>query len=358
MASTTAKPDPETLKAIAEIQSQGFPRRETMLTIDPPHHTRYRKLVSKTFSARRIAGLEDSIRKIAIDLIEAFPKEGTVDFHNDFAVAFPVRVIHNALGMAPEVEDKVRGWSDAATAAIGNKLSHEEWIDAVTEQMKNQDYWHSEYEKRIKIPQDDVMSGLAHADFPDPDLPEGETRKLDFAEIYSIIQQLMVAGNETTTKFLDETMRILIEEPKWWHALEDDPESNIYGIVEEGLRMSSPNQGLFRTVTQDAEVQGVSVPKGSRIWVMFGAANRDQRTFSDSESFNPNRENIKEHIAFGKGHHFCIGAPLSRLEGKVAFEELVKRLNLPSFSESNTFEYNSSYVLRGLAGLELEIEKR
>jgi cytochrome P450 len=91
---------------------------------------------------------------------------------------------------------------------------------------------------------------------------------------------------------------------------------------------------------------------------MFGAANRDQRTFSDSESFNPNRENIKEHIAFGKGHHFCIGAPLSRLEGKVAFEELVKRLNLPSFSESNTFEYNSSYVLRGLAGLELEIEKR
>ena len=260
--------------------------------------------------------------------------------------------------MAPEVEDKVRGWSDAATAAIGNKLSHEEWISAITEQMKNQQYWHSEYEQRLENPQDDVMSGLAHADFADPDLPEGETRKLDFSEIYSIIQQLMVAGNETTTKFLDETMRILIDEPKWWHALDEDPENNIYGVVEEGLRMSSPNQGLFRIVTQDTEVQGIPVPEGSRIWVMFGAANRDERTFSDSESFNPNRENMKEHIAFGKGHHFCIGAPLSRLEGKVAFEELVKRIKLPAFSESNTFEYESSYVLRGLAGLELEVEKR
>ena len=358
MASTSAKPDPETLKAIAEIQSQGFPRRETMLTIDPTYHTRYRKLVSRTFSARRIASLEDSIRKIAVDLIEAFPDKGTVDFHNDFAVAFPVRVIHDALNMAPEVEDNVRGWSDAATAAIGNKLSHEEWISAITEQMKNQQYWHSEYEQRLENPQDDVMSGLAHADFADPDLPEGETRKLDFSEIYSIIQQLMVAGNETTTKFLDETMRILIDEPKWWHALEEDPENNIYGVVEEGLRMSSPNQGLFRIVTQDTEVQGIPVPEGSRIWVMFGAANRDERTFSDSESFNPNRENMKEHIAFGKGHHFCIGAPLSRLEGKVAFEELVKRVKLPVFSESNTFEYESSYVLRGLAGLELEVEKR
>ena len=120
--------------------------------------------------------------------------------------------------------------------------------------MKNQQYWHSEYEQRLENPQDDVMSGLAHADFADPDLPEGETRKLDFSEIYSIIQQLMVAGNETTTKFLDETMRILIDEPKWWHALEEDPENNIYGVVEEGLRMSSPNQGLFRIVTQDTEV--------------------------------------------------------------------------------------------------------
>ena len=111
-------------------------------------------------------------------------------------------------------------------------------------------------------------------------------------------------------------------------------------------------------MTKDTEVQGVSIPKGSRIWVMFGAANRDESTFGNSEAFDPTRDNLKEHIAFGKGHHFCIGAPLSRLEGKVAFEELVRRLKLPTFAEGNTFEYQSSYVLRGLAGLEIDIEKK
>ncbi len=358
MSNTTTKPSPETLKAIAEIQSKGWPRKETMLTIDPPYHTAYRKLVSRTFSARRIASLEDTVRKFAIELIDAFPDKGTVDFHNDFAVSFPVRVIHYALNMAPEVEGKVKSWSDAATAAIGNKLSHEQWIDAVTVQLENQDYWYSEYEKRLENPQDDVISDLAHADFSHPDLPEGETRKLDFSEIYSIIQQLMVAGNETTTKFLDETMRTLVEEPQWWEALEADPAGLIYGVVEEGLRISSPNQGLFRIVTRDAEIQGVSIPEGSRIWVMFGAANRDESIFGNSEVFDPTRDNFKDHVAFGKGHHFCIGAPLSRLEGKVAFEELVKRLKLPTFSKGNTFEYESSYVLRGLAGLELEVEKK
>ena len=358
MSNTTTKPDAETLREMTEIMSEGWPRAETMLTIDPPRHTAYRKLVSRTFSARRIIALEEKVREIAVDLIEAFPEKGTIDFHADFAVSFPVRVIHFALNMAPEVQGKIKGWSDDAVAAIGNKLTHDEWIKATKGQLENQKYWFSEYEKRLVDPQEDVLSDLAHADFPDPDLPEGETRKLEFNEVYSIIQQLMVAGNETTTKFLNETMRLLIEQPQWWEALENDPEGLAYGVVEEGLRMSSPNQGLFRVATKDTEIQGVKIPQGSRIWVIFAAANRDQQTFGDAESFDPTRENLKDHVAFGKGHHFCIGAPLSRLEGKVAFEELVKRLKLPSFSANNTFEYEPSFVLRGLAALELEIEKR
>ena len=357
-ATTTTRPDPETLAEMTAILSEGVPRAETLLTIDPPRHTAYRKLISRTFSARRIVALEDKIRDIAIELIEAFPDKGVIDFHTAFAVSFPVRVIHHTLNMAPETTEKIKGWSDDATAAIGNKLTHERWISSVKGQLENQKYWFSEYEKRLVDQQDDILSDLTHADFPDPDLPTGETRKLEFAEIYSLIQQLMVAGNETTTKFLDETMRILIEQPQWWEALEKDPENMYYGVVEEGLRMSSPNQGLFRVVTQDTEIHGVSIPKGSRIWVMFAAANRDSQVFDEAESFNPKRENLKEHVAFGKGHHFCIGAPLSRLEGKVAMQELVKRIKLPSFTENCTFEYESSFVLRGLASLEIEVEKR
>ena len=350
--------DAEVMQQVAAIMAEGWRPRETMLTIDPPHHTRYRRLVSKTFSPRRIAGLEDKVREIAVELIEAFPREGRIDFHADFAVSFPVRVIRHALNMAPETEGKIKGWSDDAVAALGTTLADERRLSAARGQVEVQKYWFGEYEDRLENPIDDVLSHLAHADFDDPDTPDGETRKLEFAEVFSIVQQLMVAGNETTTKFLNETMRLLIENPEWWRAMETDPDATIHGLVEEGLRMSSPNQGLFRKVTRDTEIGGTEIPRGSRIWVMFGAANRDVAVFDDGEAFDPARENLKEHVAFGKGHHFCIGAPLTRLEGKVAFEELVKRIDPPAFSEGNTFEYEPSYILRGLAALDLDVRKR
>ena len=262
-----------------------------------------------------------------------------------------------ALNMAPEVEDRIKVWSDASVAALGANLTDERRLEAAREQVECQQYWFSEYEKRIAAPQDDILSDIALADFDDPDMPEGETRKLEFAEVFSIIQQLMVAGNETTTKFLNETVRLLIENPLWWDKMRDEPEATWNGLVEEGLRVSSPNQGLFRVVTSDIEFHGHQLKKGSRIWIMFGAANRDVATFADAETFDPGRENLREHIAFGKGHHFCIGAPLSRLEGKVAFEELTQRIELPAFSEGNTFEYEPSFILRGLAQLDLDIKK-
>jgi len=342
---------------VGEIMAQGWPRRDTMLTIDAPYHTKYRKLVARAFSARRIAALEDKIREIAVDLINDFPASGSIDFHADFAVSFPVRVIRYALNMAPETEDRIKVWSDASVAALGASITDERRLEAAREQVECQQYWFSEYENRLAEPQDDILSDVAHADFDDPDTPEGETRKLEFGEVFSIIQQLMVAGNETTTKFLNETMRQLIENPTWWDQMRDDPEGMWNGLVEEGLRVSSPNQGLFRVVTNDIEFHGQELPKGTRIWIMFGAANRDENTFENAESFNPGRDNLKEHIAFGKGHHFCIGAPLSRLEGKVAFEELTKRIKLPAFSEGNTFEYEPSFILRGLAQLDLDVEK-
>ncbi len=358
MASAGTVGDSEIMKQVAAIMREGWGRKDTMLTIDPPYQTKYRKLVSRTFSARRIAALEDKIREIAVDLINEFPDEGPIDFHADFAVSFPVKVIHYALDMAPETEEKIKQWSDDAVAALGSDISDERRLEAARGQIDNQMYWHGAYEERLANPTGDILSDLAHADFDDPDLPEGETRKLDFAEVNSIIQQLMVAGNETTTKFLNETIRLLIENPQWWDAMEADPEGNINALVEEGLRMSTPNQGMFRVATRDTEIEGTPIPAGSRIWIMFGSANRDETRFENAEQFDPGRDNLKDHIAFGKGHHFCIGAPLSRLEGKVAFEELVKRIERPTFSEGNTFEYEPSFILRGLAQLDLDIKKR
>jgi cytochrome P450 len=350
--------DVETQNEIDAILAKGWPRAETMLTIDPPYQTRYRKLVSRTFSARKIGSYEDKVREIAIDLIDKFPEKGSINFDEAFATPLPVKVIHYALNMSPEVEHKVKWWSDANNYDLGANPSKEMRIEKAESIVDCQKYWFSEYEDRIVNPQEDILSDLAHADFDDPDLPEGQTRKLAFPEVYGIIRQLMVAGNETTTKFLNETMRLLIENPQWWEKLKNDPDEIAYGIVEEGLRTSSPTQGLFRTVTQETQIEGIKIPKGARIWVVFAAANRDDQEFSCPEEFIPDRENVSKHLAFGKGHHFCIGAPLSRLEGKVAFEELGKRINLPSFSAENTFEYEPSYVLRGLAALHLDVEKR
>lgn len=349
---------PEVMARVAEILAEGWPNADTLLNIDPPVHTRYRKLVSVAFSPRRIAALEAMVREIAVDLIEHFPAKGAVDFHNDFAVALPVRVIHRALNMAPDALDKIKEWSAAFNVALGATPTDERRLFAARKSLEVQQYWHGEYQDRLANPVDDILSDLAHADFDDPDLRDGETRKLTFSEAYSIVRQLMVAGNETTTKFLNETMRLLIENPKWWRALEQGGDGVVAGVVEEGLRMSSPNQGLFRTATRDTEIDGIAIPQGARLWVMFAAADRDDTVFADAETFNPERPNVREHVAFGKGHHFCIGAPLTRLEGKVAFEELSKRIRLPGFSPNNTFEYEPSFILRGLMKLDLEVEKR
>ena len=241
--------DVETQNKIDAILAEGWPRAETMLTVDPPHQTRYRKLVSRTFSARKIGGFEEKVREIAIELIEKFPTKGSINFDEAFATPLPVKVIHYALNMSPEVESKVKWWSDANNYDLGANPSKEMRIEKAESIVDCQKYWFSEYEGRVANPQDDILSDLTHADFDDPDLPEGQTRKLHFPEVYGIIRQLMVAGNETTTKFLNETMRLLIENPQWWERLENDPDGIVHGIVEEGLRASSPTPVSYTHLT-------------------------------------------------------------------------------------------------------------
>ncbi len=130
----------------------------------------------------------------------------------------------------------------------------------------------------------------------------------------------------------------------------------IPAVVEEGLRIASPNQGLFRQVRADVELEGVPIAKGSTVWVMFGSANRDEDVFPDAARFDPDRPNLREHLAFGSGAHFCIGAPLARLETQVALEEISKRVRSLRTADGATLRYEPSFILRGLAELELQIE--
>jgi cytochrome P450 len=347
-----APPVEGTEEEMKVIFAEGYPPVSTMLTLDPPLQTRYRKSVGKAFSTRRIESLEPRIRKIAVDLLDTCPESGRIDFMRRISIPFPVRVIADMLSIPFDREADVKRWSDDSVASIGVKISAERALEAARSIVEMQNFMASLLEERQREPQDDFLSELVAADFEDV---EGNTRKLEIPEMISIIQQIMVAGNEATTKGITEIMKLLVENPGEWKHVREDPTA-IPAMAEEGLRLASPNQGLFRVCTKDSEVAGVQIPKGQMLWVMFGSANRDDAVFPDPDRFDPARKNLSDTFAFGRGAHFCIGAPLARLEIRVLFEELAKRFGSIRFAPGTTLEYEPSFILRGLKELEIEVD--
>jgi cytochrome P450 len=186
----------------------------------------------------------------------------------------------------------------------------------------------------------------------------GEKRPLEMAEMLSIVQQLLVAGNETTTKAITEGTMLLAQHPEVFAKLQADPAGYAPLVTEEVLRLATPTQGMFRVATRDTELAGVAIPKGSRLVVVYAGANRDPQVWGDDpDRFDPDRPNLKEHVAFGKGIHFCLGAPLSRLEMQVAFEQLGRRIERIELADDNEFRYFPSFMLRGLTGLRVRMIK-
>ena len=320
------------LRAIA---AEGYPPVDTMLTADPPLQTRYRKTVGRAFTTKRIQSMEPVLRKLCRELLSAWPEAGEVDCQRTLATPFPVQSIARVLGMNPAVEGEIKRWSDASVATIGVALDDDQQIEAARGVLEMQQYWADEFEQRLAEPRDDFLTALTKSHIEDA---SGEVRALEMAEMLSIIQQLMVAGNETTTKLINEMLMMLARRPDLWKRLREDL-SLAPAYVEESLRLATPNQGMFRQVREDTKLAGVDVPKGSTVWVIFGSANRDERTFPSPDEFDPDRENVRDHVAFGQGAHFCIGAPLARLEAKIALEEVAKRvekLELPEQPPSST----------------------
>ncbi len=344
---------------MAEVIAEGYPRVPTMLTADMPEHTRYRRLISKAFTPKVIAELEPVIRSITTRLIDAWfasaPGEAVdLEFVEQFGVPLPVEVIAHALNVPDERLADFKRWSDDSIAGIGTQIGLEERLEAEKGVNEFQHYFAEQFEQRKTNPQDDLLTNLLNARVDDDDPDITDKRPLDMPEMLSIVQQLLVAGNETTTKLLTETVRLLAENPDQWQQLKDDP-SRAPAIVEEALRLSTPTQGMFRIATKDHELEGVQIPKGARIVIVFASANRDAELFGDPDAFDPDRDNLRDHLAFGKGIHFCLGAALSRLEGKVALEEFARRVDRFELADSNDFGYFPSFLLRGLKRLDVSV---
>lgn len=357
-------PSGEVVDRLRAVIASGWPQVPTMLTIDPPQQTRYRGTVAPFFTPRRMAELRAPVTEIVNRLIDAMPADGVCNFVKAFAEPLPIEAIAHVLNVPSDRLADFKRWSDDSIANIGSVITDERRIEAAEGIVEFQHYFAEQIERRraqagqADAEPRDLISELVHAQIDDDD-GEVSPRELTMAEILSILQQLLVAGNETTTKALTEGMMLLAQHPEQWALLQTDPAGRAPAVTEEVLRLSTPTQGMFRVVTADTEIDGVPVPAGSRVILVYAGANRDPAVWGDdADAFNPDRPNMKDHLAFGKGAHFCLGAPLSRVEMQVAFELLARRLRGVSLPDTNDFVYHPSFVLRGLVKLDVHVQVR
>jgi len=336
---------------VKAIQAEGYPSVNTLLTNDPPSHTQFRGLVNKAFSPRRVAQLEGEIRQIANELMDRFEASGSVELVTEFAVGLPLTVIADALGVSRDDMPQFKQWSDDAVAPLSGMLSPERQVECARSRVEMQRYMVERIREREAELRDDLLSDLVQARF---DQGERAGEGLDLPELLNVIEQLLVAGNETTTKAIAAGMQLLLEHPDQLEAVEAD-HSLIANLVEEALRFESPVQMLPRVAKVDVEVGGVAIPAGSILMMLYGCANRDEAKFPDGEAFDVTRANARAHLAFGNGAHFCPGAALARSEGRIAFETLLGRATgwaLDTTVES-PLDRELSMTLRGLSAIHL-----
>jgi cytochrome P450 len=340
-----AAPDPEEM----EILGQGVVVANTMLTADPPAHTRYRKLAGQAFTYKRVEGMGDYVAKVTNDLIDGFIREGRCEFKSAFANHLPMTVIADALGAPREDMDKFHRWSEAFVVQLGGVSDRQTRLEAARRIVEFHRYFIDKIEEKRANPTEDIISDLVHADLA----AEGDPRKMDYSELISILQQLLVAGNETTAHTLTAGLYYLISNAAQMAKVLADPEL-VPGLVEETLRYLTPTNNMWRVATRDAEIGGVPVKAGELILLRYGSGNRDAAHFEDPDRFDVERENARTHLAFGAGIHTCIGASLARKEMQIAFPILLQRLKNLRFQEgANAFRYSPNILLRGV--LELHI---
>ncbi|QTI68996.1 cytochrome P450 [Gordonia polyisoprenivorans] len=337
----------ELMTAPVATEGQGHRIVRTLLTNDPPSHTRFRALVAKAFAPRRVKAIEPQMHALVDDLIDNFAADGNIEFIEAFARPLPLTVIADFLGVSHDDLDLFRRWSDDAAEVLGGQLTPERSAECQASLNELLDYLQVHVEDRRAHPRDDFLTTLVEASI------DGE-RGLSTEEILAIGYVTLVAGNETTVNLLGSLMSLLVQHPDQFEKLRAD-RSLIPGAIEEALRMEAPVQGSVRRALEDTEVGGCPVPKGSRLLVLAGAANRDAETFADAERFDIERADAKEHLTFGKGIHFCLGANLSRVEARIALEHLIDRIDEITAVPGYEPHYAENAVIRSLVSLPIRV---
>lgn len=302
-----------------------------IIMLDPPLHTRIRRISSAAFTPRRVSALEDTIRAIADELIDQMTAHASrADFVEAFAYPLPLRIILELLHLPESDADQLHRWSGQKLALQFGNFTLEEHLEAAHDYLDFQRYVGEVVAARRKTPGDDLISVLVEA--------RDEDGPLEDAMVVGQVMGLINAGHETTTALLALGLFHLLEDRSQWQALRDDI-TLARAAVEEALRFDGPIKQLWRRALRDVIVGGVQVPAGARIAIALGSGGRDEDAFDAPETFDIHAKR-GQHLAFSRGIHFCLGAPLARLEGRVAFEQLARRL--PSLRLSDGF--NPSFV--------------
>jgi cytochrome P450 len=290
------------------------------LLCDPPQHTFYRKLIQQAFTPAAIEALREPVTQLTNELIDDILAGGrTFDFHDDFAFPLPVIIIAGLLGVPTGDLPQFKRWSDMQVELMGS----ENPLQYMDEQGRFQAYMTGHMQRRRvqltageAVP-DDLMTLVAGArDESGGFCPD--------ADALSLLNQLLVGGNETTTSLMTNLMWRLLEVPSRWQTILDDA-SMIPGAIEESLRFDPPVLGLYRNTTRDVALHDVNIPEGSKVYLNYAAANRDEAVFERPDEFDIGRP-TRRHLSFGLGVHFCIGAPTARLETEVALQLLRERM--------------------------------
>jgi len=326
---------------LAEVMSR------QMLFLDAPSHTHLRKLCSTAFTPRRVERLEQYVVSIADELIDAALARGTMDLVKDFAEPLPAIVTAHMLGMPREDHAQLKAWSADFAEMLGNFQHNPGGVVRVLKSLEDMTaYFRSAIREERRKLQDGLVKSLLEAEV------DGE--RLSEDEVIANIIVTMVGGQETTTNLIGNGMLTLLRHPAKLAELRDRPEI-MESAVEELLRFETPSQHTGRICHQDTILGGHLIPKGAPVLGVMAAGNRDPRRFSDPDLLDFERTDNR-HLAFGWAAHFCFGAPLARMEGRIAFGALLKRLNSVSLATHKPLTWRENLGLRGLTSLPVAFE--
>ncbi|MDE3204262.1 MAG: cytochrome P450 [Acidobacteriota bacterium] len=340
-------PPPEVADEVERIRAQGVPYVPTLNGSDPPDHARMRRLVSRAFTPRALEWMDPVVTQIAVELVESLPRTGTFDLIDALARPLPIYAICRILGLPAGLRNDIARWSDAATASLAAApMDPHRWIETEEATLDYQRAILAVIAERRSTPGDDVLSLLVQPD------ETGET--LSDAELVWFVRELLVAGNETTTKLLADLVLRMDDRPELWRLLRDQP-GRAADIVEEGLRLASPVHGMFRRVSRDTVLGGVHLEKDATLFLSFLSANRDEDHFDDADALDIDRPNTRSHLSFGRGIHVCLGASLARKEATICLVELA-RVGMLRVEQGQSLEFAPTFLLRGVTGLHVHID--